>query len=177
MIFRELHLAGAYIIDIEPIEDERGFLAYTWDKNKFSGYGLDSNLVQCLISSNKKQGTVRGMHYQYPDGQAKLVRCTRGSVVDIILDLRSHSPTCKQWFPVILTEHNYRALYIPKGFAHGFQTLEDDTELLYQMSQYSSPNHGRGIRWNDPEFNIDWPLDISVMSDNDKNYSDWSVGE
>jgi dTDP-4-dehydrorhamnose 3,5-epimerase len=130
--------------------------------------------VQCNISFNKKKGTLRGMHYQFPHAEAKLVRCTMGAIYDVILDLRPDSPTFKQWLAVELTAHNRRMLYIPEGFAHGFQSLEDNAETFYQMSEFYDPEHARGVRWNDPAFGIQWPSEAQLISDRDKNYPDFT---
>src|SRR6266851_3030277 len=145
MIFMETKLKGAFIIEPEKLEDERGFFARTWCQNEFAAHGLNLRLVQCNISFNQKKGTLRGMHYQAaPHEEAKLVRCTRGGGYDVIIDLREKSLTFKQHITVILTAQNYTMLYIPEGFAHGFQTLEDNTEVLYQMSAFYAHAHARG---------------------------------
>lgn len=171
MIFTETILKDAFVIDLEKLEDERGFFARCWDNKKFKELGLDPNLVQCSISFNKNKGTLRGMHYQdAPFEENKLVRCTRGKIFDVIIDLRPKSMTFKKWFGIELTDDNYKMLYIPKGVAHGFQTLEDDTEVFYQMSEFYMPEYARGIRWDDPVFHIDWPLKISVISQKDLSY-------
>ena len=173
MIFTETPLQGAYIIDLNTIEDERGFFARSWCKMEFGKHNLNPELVQCNISFNNKKGTLRGMHYQEePYGEAKLVRCTQGSIYDVIIDLRTTSPTFLAWYSVELSAENRKMLYIPESFAHGFQTLADDTEVLYQMSEYYHPGHARGIRWNDPSVSIDWPLDTIIMSKQDREYSD-----
>ena len=174
MIFIETRLKGAYIIEPERMEDERGFLARTWCQREFAAFGLDQRLVQCSFSFNKRKGTVRGMHYQIqPHGEAKLVRCTRGAIRDVVIDLRRDSPTSKQWVGVTLTSRNYRMLYVPEGFAHGFQTLVDNTEVFYQISEFHHPECARGIRWNDPAFGIAWPMDVTVMSPKDRQYQDF----
>ena len=174
MIFRETRLKGAYIVDIERREDERGFFARTWCQREFEAHGLNPRLAQCSISFNAKKGTLRGMHYQVkPFEEAKLVRCTRGSLCDIIVDLRWDSPTFKDHLGVTLTSDNRAMFYIPEGFAHGFLTLEDETEVQYQISEFYAPDHARGFRWNDPAFGIVWPSDIMVISDRDRNYPDF----
>jgi dTDP-4-dehydrorhamnose 3,5-epimerase len=174
MIFTETALRGAYISEPERIEDERGFFARTWCEREFEAHGLNSKLVQCNISFNKRKGTLRGMHYQIaPNEEAKLVRCTRGAIYDVIIDLRPGSPTFTKHVPVTLTAENRRMLYIPEGFAHGFQTLEDRTEVSYQMSEYYVPEYGRGVRWNDPAFGIQWPLPVTIISDRDRTYPDF----
>jgi len=174
MIFTETPLQGAYLIDLDILEDERGFFARSWCKKEFESHHLNHNLVQCNISFNKKKGILRGMHYQEkPYAEAKLVRCTRGSIYDVIIDIREDSPTFMSWHSVELTADNRRALYIPEDFAHGFQTLENDTEVLYQMSEYYHPEHAKGIRWNDPAISIDWPLHATTISNQDSEYSDF----
>ena len=168
MIFTEVNLKGVYLIEIEKIEDERGFFARSWDQKKFEEYGLNSKLVQCNISFNKKKGTIRGMHYQeLPYQEPKLVRCTKGRIFDVAIDLRKDSKTYKKWFSVELTEDNYKMFYIPEGFAHGFQTLEDNCEVFYQVSQHYIPAAEKGIRWDDPAFNIKWPLKPMNLSKKD----------
>jgi dTDP-4-dehydrorhamnose 3,5-epimerase len=169
--FIETSLADAYIIEPEIIEDERGFFARTYCVNEFAEKGIRFHTVQCNISFNKKKGTVRGMHYQEaPHEEAKLVRCAAGSVHDIILDLRPQSSTYRKWMSMTLTASNHRMLYIPKGFAHGFQTLEDNTEVHYQMSDFYVPHAARGLCWNDSAFDIQWPLPITVISLKDQQY-------
>jgi dTDP-4-dehydrorhamnose 3,5-epimerase len=175
MFFTETPLGGAFVIDLEPIEDSRGFFARTWCQREFAAHNLKSRLVQCSTSFNKQRGTLRGMHYQAaPYKEAKLVRCTAGAIVDVIIDLRPQSPTFRQHFTVTLTALNHKSLYVPEGFAHGFLTLEDSTELFYQMSEFYSPKHARGVRWNDPAFGIEWPATIAVMSERDCHYPDFS---
>jgi dTDP-4-dehydrorhamnose 3,5-epimerase len=174
MIFAETRLKGAYIIELEKIEDERGFFARSWCQREMRDHGLDPNVVQCNISFNKKKGTLRGMHYQSdPYSEAKLVRCTHGALYDVIIDLRPDSSTFLEWISVELTAENRKMLYIPKNFAHGFQTLADDTEVFYQMSEFYSPEHARGIRWNDPQFGIKWPTEVQVISHRDDSYPDF----
>ena len=153
MIFTETKLKGAFIIDLEPIQDERGLFARTWCKKEFEDHGLNPNLVQCNTSFNKKKGTLRGMHYQAaPYEEAKLVRCTMGAIYDVIIDIRQGSKTYMQLFACELTAENRKMLYVPEGFAHGFQTLEDNTEVFYQMSEFYHPDYAKGIRWNDSAF-------------------------
>ena len=175
MIFTETKLKGAFIIDLELVKDDRGFFARTWCKKEFSKYGLNPNLVQCSTSLNLKKGTIRGMHFQlFPYEEAKLVRCTRGSMFDVIIDLRPTSKTFKEWVNYELTSENRKMIYIPEGFAHGFQTLEDNTEVLYHMSEYHLPEYATGVRWNDPAFNINWPQKNNiVISEKDKSYPDF----
>ncbi|WPC41057.1 dTDP-4-dehydrorhamnose 3,5-epimerase [Clostridium sp. JS66] len=173
MIFAETKLKGAYSIEIETIRDERGFFARSWCKEEFEKYNLDSNLVQCNISFNKKKGTLRGMHYQRePYSEVKVVRCTRGAIYDVIIDLRESSPTFKKWFSIELTEENRKMIYIPKGFAHGFQTLFDNTEVFYQMSEFYNSEFASGVRYNDKIFDINWPIENITISDKDKKYGD-----
>lgn len=169
MIFIETKLNGAYIIEPEKLEDERGFFARMWDKEEFQKHILNSNLVQCSVSFNKRKGTIHGMHYQTkPYEEAKIVRCTRGKIFDVIIDLRSDSLTFKEWFGVELSLDNYKTLYVPEGFAHGYQTLEDNTEIFYQISTIYNPSFAKGIRWNDKNLKIKWPLKETIISDRDK---------
>lgn len=171
MIFTETKLSGVYIIEIEKLKDERGFFARTWDIDEFKERGLNTKMVQNSVSFNEKKGTIRGMHYQiYPFDEIKLVRCTRGKIYDVIIDLRPQSYTFKKWLSVELNEDNHKMLYIPKGFAHGFQTLEDRSEVYYEISQYYNSQYSRGIRWDDPSFNIKFPLEISVISQKDLSH-------
>ena len=175
MIFEKTDFDGVYVITIEKHEDERGFFARSWDKKEFEKNGLNSKLTQCNISLNHKKGTLRGMHYQMkPYEEAKLIRCTRGSLLDVIIDLRINSKKFKKWLDVKLNEDNYKMLYVPEGFAHGFQTLEDDTEVFYQMTQDYVPNFANGIRWNDPMFDIDWPIKKPILSEKDQTFSDFN---
>lgn len=171
MIFQQTKLSGAYIIDPERLEDERGFFARTWCEKEFREQGLNPRLVQCNISFNLKKGTLRGMHYQMaPYEEAKLVRCTKGAIHDVIVDLRTDSPTFKECATFVLSSKNRQMLYIPEGFAHGFITLGDNTEVFYQMSEIYSEDCARGFRWNDPAFGIRLPLEVAVISDRDRNY-------
>ena len=175
MKFIETKLKGAYLIEPEKKADERGFFARVWCQKEFEERGLNPRLVQCNISFNKKKGTLRGMHYQVaPFAEAKLVRCTRESIYDVIIDLRPESFTFKQHFAVVLSEENHNMLFIPEGFAHGFQTLEEDTEISYQMSEFYSPEHARGVRWNDPAFGIKWPLADPIILERDRKYPDFA---
>jgi dTDP-4-dehydrorhamnose 3,5-epimerase len=174
MIFKETKLKGAYIITIDPIEDERGFFARSFCVKEFEKYGLNPSITQCNISYNGKKGTLRGMHYQVPPHEeAKLVRCTMGAIYDVIIDLRPDSPTFKQWVATELLANNRRMLYIPEGVAHGFQTLEDHTEVFYQMSEFYYPECAKGVRWNDPTFGIFWPVDAQMISIGDQQYPDF----
>ena len=175
MIFKKTGLEGAFIIEPERIEDTRGFFARAWCKNEFDTHGLNSRLVQCNIAFNKTQGTLRGMHYQAtPHEEIKLVRCTKGVIYDAIVDLRPGSPTYLKWIGVELTEQNHKMLYVPEGFAHGYQTLTDNTEVFYHVSQFYSPESERGVRWDDPAFGIKWPeTNNVVISEKDKNWPDY----
>lgn len=170
VIFTETKLKGAFIVEPELMEDARGFFARTWSQREFAEYGINSRLAECDISFNKKKGTLRGMHYQAaPFAQAKIVRCTMGEIYDVIIDLRRDSSTFKRWIAVELSAVNRLMLYVPENFAHGFQTLRDETEVLYQMSEVFAPESARGVRWDDPAFGIEWPLPVSVMSQSDKD--------
>lgn len=172
MIFTETKLSGAYVIEIEKIEDERGFFTRTWDKKEFSKIRLETEFVQSSISYNKKKGTIRGMHYQTkPYEENKIVRCTKGRIFDVIIDLRPESKTYRKWFSIELNSYNYKMLYIPKGFAHGFQTLENNTEILYNISQFYHPESSKGVRWDDRIFGIKWPVKVSLISEKDLNYT------
>ena len=176
MIFTETKLSGAFIVEMQKFADERGFFALSWSEREFATHDLDARLVECNVSFNQKRGTLRGMHYQQaPHGQVKLVRCTRGAIFDVIVDLRSESPTFKQWFGTELTAENHLALYVPKDFAHGFQTLEDSSEVLYQMSDPYEPGAGAGVRWNDPAFAIKWPQDARIINARDAAYPDFEA--
>jgi len=171
MKFTELALPGVYLIEFEPIRDERGFFARTWCRKEFISRGLNADLAQCSLSFSAYKGTLRGMHYQFkPHEEAKLVCCVKGAIYDVILDLREQSPTFKQWISVELTAEDYEMLYVPEGFAHGFQTLKNCTEVFYQISQCYHPESARGIRWNDPVFKIDWKLKNPILSDKDSAF-------
>ncbi|MCV0400961.1 MAG: dTDP-4-dehydrorhamnose 3,5-epimerase [Nitrosopumilus sp.] len=171
MKFKELSLKGVYLIELEKIEDERGFFSRSWDKKIFENKGLNSNLSQCNISFNKNKGTVRGMHFQKkPYEEAKIIRCTKGRVFEVMIDIRINSPTFHKWISVELCEDKYEILYVPEGFALGFQTLSENTELYYQMSEYYHPEKSGGIRWNDPKIQIKWPLDCSTISKKDESF-------
>lgn len=174
MIFTELKLPGAFAIDLERKEDDRGFFARTFCREEFEAHGLDPNVVQCNVSFNKRKGTLRGMHYQTaPYEESKLVRCTAGKVFDVIIDLRHSSPSFKKYATIELTAENRKMLYIPEGFAHGFQTLEDNTEVFYQMSREYARDHACGVRWDDPAFGIAWPLDERIIIERDRHYPDF----
>jgi len=173
MKFIDTKLHGVFEIHTAPTSDERGLFARTWCKKEFESHGLESVLVQCSISFNKKKGTLRGMHYQAaPFEETKLVRCTQGAIYDVVLDLRSESPTFKQWFAVTLEAARRNAVYVPKGCAHGFLTLADDVEVFYQMTEFYNAASSRGVRWNDPAFGISWPGNIEVISERDRTYPD-----
>lgn len=175
LLFRETKLKGSFEITIEKLSDDRGFFGRVWDKKIFEEYGLNSNLAQCNVSRSMKEGTIRGMHYQIsPYEESKLIRCTRGKILDVIIDLRKNSSTYKQWISVELSSENYRMLYVPEGFGHGFQSLVDDTEIFYQVSQFYTPGSERGIRWDDSTFNIEWPLENKILSEKDKSWPDFS---
>ena len=177
MTFRETKLVGVFEIDIEPRFDERGFFARTWCQREAESHGLNPRLVQCSISYNERKGTLRGMHYQaMPFGEAKILRCTAGVIYDVVLDLRPQSRTFKQWFAAVLSADNRQILHIPEGCAHGFLTLTDKTEVFYQMSEFYHPEASRGVRWNDPAFQISWPEKVEVISDRDRTYPDF-LGE
>jgi dTDP-4-dehydrorhamnose 3,5-epimerase len=174
LIFTETKLPGAFVIEPEKHEDERGFFARSFCRPEFEAHGLNADVKQCNISFNKRKGTLRGMHFQAsPFGEAKLVRCTAGSIHDVIVDLRRTSSGFKQHFGVELSARNRKMLYIPEEFAHGFQTLEDDTEVFYQMSQVYSAEHARGVRWDDPAFGIRWPEGERIMNERDRSYPDF----
>lgn len=176
MKFMETPLRGAYMVISEPIRDERGFFARTWSEQEFRDRGLNSGLKQAALSFNRKKGTVRGMHYQIGDYQeAKLIRCVSGAIFDVIIDLRKSSPTFTRHFPVMLSPKDLGMLYVPEGFAHGYQTLTDSAEIFYQMSQVYSPEHARGVRWNDPAFGIDWPEPVELISTRDRNFPDFNT--
>ncbi len=175
MIFTETDLKGAFVIEPEAKEDGRGFFARTWCRREFQRHGLNPQLVQCSISFNKRKGTLRGMHFQAaPHQEAKLVRCSQGAIHDVIIDLRPESQTFRRHFAISLTSLNRLMLYVPEDFAHGFLTLEDSTEVFYQMSEFFSPESAQGIRWNDPAFGIPWPTPISAISERDESYPNFA---
>jgi len=178
VIFTETVLSGAYVIDLEPQADERGFFARIWCAREFAARGLESRLVQSSVSVNTRRGTLRGIHYQAPPhAEVKLVRCTRGAVFDVIIDLRPDSATYLRPFGIELTAENRLALYIPKGFAHGFQTVVDDTEVFYHMSEVYVAAAGRGLRWNDPTFGVPWPIVPPILLARDATYPDFARDE
>jgi dTDP-4-dehydrorhamnose 3,5-epimerase len=170
VIFTETPLNGAFVIDIEARSDDRGYFARVWCAREFEEHGLETRLVQCNVAYNHKKGILRGMHYQkQPYSEVKLVRCTRGAVYDVIVDLRPESDTYLHWTGAELTADNHRMLYVPEGFAHGYVTLRDDSELFYQVSQFYTPQAEGGVRWNDPAVGIEWPeLGDLLISDKDR---------
>ncbi len=175
MRFTRTELQGAYVVELETIEDARGSFARAWDSNEFAEKGLETRIAQCNVSFNTRKGTLRGMHFQRsPHEEVKQIRCIRGSLFDVIVDLRPESASYRQWVGVELSSDNRRMLYVPPGFAHGFQTLEDDTETFYMVSEFYAPGAEAGVRWNDPAFGIHWPLgDPSVISDKDRSWPDF----
>ena len=171
MKFTETALSGCYVIDLEQIGDDRGFFARSWCSKEFEAIGLSPGICQANVSYNNARGTLRGLHYQLaPHAEAKLVRCTRGAIFDVAVDLRVESPTFRQWFGVELSSENWRMLYIPEGFGHGFQTLADDTEAYYLVSEFYTPEAERGARYDDPVFGIEWPTEITAISEKDANW-------
>jgi len=174
MVIRDTALAGIHVLDPEPVGDARGFFARLWSADALEARGLVARFNHAGVSFNPRKGTLRGMHYQAPPfAETKLVRCTRGAIYDVALDLRPGSPTFRQWIAVELTAENRRVLYIPAGCAHGFQTLADDSEIEYLIDAAYSPSHGRGVRWSDPAFRIDWPEDERTMNERDRQYPDF----
>ena len=174
VVFKPTPLVGAFVVEPEPRRDVRGLFARTWCREEFAAQGLNPALVQCNVSFTERRGTVRGMHYQdTPHEEAKLVRCVRGAIHDVIIDLRPRSPTFRQHFAVELRGGSYRMLYVPEGVAHGFQTLLDDTEVTYQMSEFHRPDAERGVRRDDPAFAIPWPEPVRLISDRDRAFPDF----
>ena len=173
MRFVETKVAGAFLIEPEPIADERGFFARTWCTEEFADHGLNPGLSQANISYNHHKGTLRGLHYQQaPHTEAKLVRCTRGAIFDVAVDLRPESPTYRGWFGAELSADNRAMLYVPEGCAHGFLTLTDAAEVAYQMSAPYAPAAARGVRFDDPAFGIEWPGEVLVINERDRGYPD-----
>jgi dTDP-4-dehydrorhamnose 3,5-epimerase len=171
-----LPLAGAYQIEIQPASDERGFFARTWCVEEMREFGMDVQFVQSSISYNERRGTLRGMHYQaQPRSESKLVRCTAGAIYDVLLDLRPESPSFRGWISIELTSANRKAVYIPSGFAHGFQSLSDHSEVFYQISESYLSDFSRGVRWNDPAFGIKWPIEAAILSERDRSFPDFQV--
>ena len=175
MIFTPTELDGAYLIDLERREDDRGFFARAWCERELAEHGLSTRIEQCNVSFNHSRSTLRGLHYQSaPHAEVKLVRCTRGAIYDVIVDLRPDSPTWKRWIGVELDEENRRMLYVPEGFAHGYQTLVDGTETFYQVSASYAPDAEGGVRWDDPAFAIEWPdPEGALLSDKDRSWPDY----
>ncbi len=175
MIFRQLEVAGAYLLEPERHDDERGFFARTFCRLELEQRDLEPAVAQCNVSFNHRRGTVRGMHYQAPPSEeVKLVRCTRGAIWDVILDLRPESPSFKRHVAVELDAEGRASLYVPAGVAHGFQTLTDAAEVFYQMSEFYDPASARGVRWDDPAFQVTWPREISVVSERDLAFPDFA---
>lgn len=178
MRFLETTLRGAFVIEPEPSGDARGFFARTFCRREFENHGLNPDVCQTSVSYNRRRGTLRGMHYQMPPyAECKLVRCNRGSIYDVIIDLRRGSPTFGRWVGYELSAANRRMLYIPEGFAHGFETLDDESEVSYQMSEFYAPDSQRGVRWDDPAFAIRWPMGPVVISERDRSYPDFDESE
>ena len=178
MIFTETKLKGAYIIDLDRKEDGRGFFARAFCQNEFAAHGLKPTIAQANIAFNNRQGTLRGMHFQYPPAaESKLVRCTRGAILDVIVDLRPESPTYLNHIAVELSEENFRALYVPERFAHGYQALRDKTETSYQVGEFYTPGSEGGLMYNDPRLGLRWPLPVSAISDKDKSWQSLSEQE
>jgi dTDP-4-dehydrorhamnose 3,5-epimerase len=174
MNFLETKLAGVFEIHLEPMGDERGFFARTWCKKEFEGHGLNSKIAQCSVSFNQRKGTLRGVHYQAaPFAETKVVRCTQGAIFDVVVDLRPQSPTFKDWIGVELSAENRNSLYVPEGCGHGFLTLEDESEIFYQISEFYNAESARGVRWDDPAFQIVWPGTAEVISERDRTYPDF----
>jgi len=177
LIFTETKIKSVYIIEPELLTDERGFFARSFCKEEFQKHGLETDIVQCNISYNKKKGTLRGMHYQVPPfEEAKIVSCTEGSIYDVVVDLRRDSPTYCQWVATNLSDNNFKMMYIPRGCAHGFQTLEDDVMVYYQMMEFFHPECARGVRWDDPRSAIEWPSNQKrIVSDKDQKYKKFMI--
>jgi dTDP-4-dehydrorhamnose 3,5-epimerase len=174
MTFTETELKGAFVVGVRKIEDERGFFARSWCQKELEAAGLNPALVQINMAMSSQKGTLRGMHFQEsPYQEAKLVRCTRGAIYDVIIDLRPDSPTHARWIGINLSAENYQMLYAPEGFAHGYQTLTDDAEMYYSTSAFYAPSAARGVRYNDPAFHIRWPLPVSIISDADRQWADY----
>jgi dTDP-4-dehydrorhamnose 3,5-epimerase len=175
MLFEETYLKGAFVIEIKKLGDERGFFGRSWCQKEIEDHGLNGNVAQQNTSFSALKGTLRGMHYQKnPYEENKLIRCTRGAIYDVIIDLRPDSPTFKQWFGIELTADNYKMLYAPEKFAHGFITLEENSEVTYLVTQFYTPDAECGVRYNDPQFGIQWPTEVVVVSDKDKNHPDFN---
>lgn len=176
MIFRETYLKGAFVIEVEKLNDDRGFFGRLWCKEQFDNHGLNTNLVQSNVSLSQNKGTLRGMHFQkHPFQETKLVRCTRGAVYDVIIDLRPESDTFKKWFGIELSEENHKMIYVPENFAHGFLTLKDNSEVYYLVTQFYNKSAEYGVRWDDPEFDIKWPAMINEISDKDAQHPNFDL--
>ncbi len=176
MIFLETKLPGVFEIHIEAKPDERGFFARTWCQQEFEAQGLNGTMVQSSLSFNSRKGTLRGMHYQAaPYEESKLIRCTRGAIYDVVVDLRPQSRTFKDWIAAVLTAEKRNMVYVPRGCAHGFLTLEGGSEVSYQMSEFLHAESARGVRWDDPAFRIEWPAKVEVISERDRTYSDFKI--
>lgn len=174
MKFIETALKGAFVIEINQMTDERGFFGRSWCKREMEEHGLNGNVVQANTSFSKTKGTLRGMHYQkHPHEETKLIRCTKGAIYDVIVDLRKDSPTYLKWFGIELNETNYKMLYVPEKFAHGFITLTDDAEVTYLVTEFYTPGAEAGLRFNDPTLKIDWPLEATVISEKDRQHPDF----
>ena len=174
MIFTETEISGSYLIDVKRIGDDRGFFGRLWCEREMEEMGLVSSIKQSNLGVSPLKGTLRGLHYQTaPHQEVKIIRCPRGAIYDVIVDLRPDSPTFKKWFAVELTAENSRMLYVPEGCATGYQTLVDDTEIYYHPSQFYHPESATGVRHDDPAFGIEWPLPIAAISDNDKNWKNF----
>lgn len=176
MIFEETELPGAHRITLEKHGDERGYFARAWCRREMEEAGLNADVVQANVSLSRQKGTLRGLHFQLPpSAETKLVRCTRGAILDVILDLRPRSPTWGEWIGVELTEDDATMLYVPEGFAHGFQTLTDDAEVFYLVTAFYAPERERGVRWDDPRFGVEWPLEPTVVSDKDRAWPEYEA--
>ena len=176
MIFKETRLAGSYVVEVQKLADHRGFFGRAWCAREFEAHGLNPKFVQINTSCTKKKGTIRGFHFQIkPYGEAKFIRCTRGRIFDVIIDLRPESPTFKQWVGHELSADNAMMVYAPEHFAHGFVSLEDDCEVYYPVTEFYTPQAERGIRWNDPTFNIEWPIPIEIFTEKDMSHPNFDL--
>jgi dTDP-4-dehydrorhamnose 3,5-epimerase len=174
MIFTPTEIEDVFVVELEKREDDRGFFARGFCVREFENHGMNLQVVQANISYNRHKGTLRGMHYQVaPCEETKFLRCTKGSIYDVVIDMRADSRTYKKWFGVDLSDKNYKMLYVPRNFAHGFQTLEDDTEVMYLVSEFYAPETERGVRYDDPIFDIQWPLPVAQISDRDARWPDY----